>query len=319
MSLKKTGAFYCIAAGLFALAASISYFANRLVKINENLPTILQEVQLTQDKFDPLLSEVTEIRLLIPDVLTQIDSLQTQIPLIIESISSIQQAIPDSIKEVEKITAQMPALLEEVTAIRTQTIPLLLDEVSALRTETIPNLLQETEKFRSATIPSILSESSEIRTLVPGIIHEVEQVRTDIPVYLDRADELTENMRTVGREASEGAVAGIFTGIIKSPLSFFPGLRRNTEEPPEEKASDFETARSLTQELVKGKDGDSRDWQNLADNHHGTITRVSTTAAGVITLDLKIWDTDEKMLEHNEYTIRQLDDSSWELVELIEH
>jgi len=113
---------------------------------------------------------------------------------------------------------------------------------------------------------------------VPEILKEVETTRKSIPPLMDRADALIEKARVAGKEASEGAVTGIFTGIIKAPFALIGGAGESIASVPDKYEKDFndddygmieETTLNL---LNNGAEGDSKKWANPDTDNRGTAT-----------------------------------------------
>jgi uncharacterized protein YoxC len=255
---KKEIATYTLAGGLFAVAIAIGYFGYVLTQINASLPGILDEVQVTQDKFEPVLNEVTEIRLLVPGIVEEVELVRQTISPFIDEVGLIREQIPGIMEEVRHIRRQIPEITTDVDAIVAQ-IPPILEEVAAIRTETIPPLLAEVASIRTETIPPI--------------IDRVEAIHEDMPGYFDRADRLVAEARVAGQQASEGAVSGLFTGIIKAPLSLVSGvgnaLGRKIEATDEDRKLALRAAEIVLQSDIKGT---SETFENPKTEFTGTIT-----------------------------------------------
>jgi hypothetical protein len=143
-----------------------------------------------------------------------------------------------------QINASLPGILDEVAAIRTETIPPLLAEVVSIRTETIP-----------------------------PIIDQIEAIHEDMPGYFDRADRLVAEARVAGQQASEGAVTGMFTGIIKAPMSLVSGVGNALGREIEATDEDRELAlRAVEIVLQSDKKGTSETFENPKTEYTGTIT-----------------------------------------------
>ena len=87
-----------------------------------------------------------------------------------------------------------------------------------------------------------------------------------------------------GQEASEGAVTGLFTGIIRAPFSLVADAGRGFSGLTEEEAKIFNDKDfSLVQQaslylLNNGSKGDKREWKNKDSGNHGIVqlTRIYT-------------------------------------------
>lgn len=99
-----------------------------------------------------------------------------------------------------------------------QTLPEMTDEIRKARAAVQP-ALDEVQIIRRS-IPDYFDRADLIvSNAVPPVLHEAERMRESIPHYLDRLESLATGMRQAGRQASEGAVAGVFTGILNAPRS----------------------------------------------------------------------------------------------------
>lgn len=270
---KKEISTYVLAGGFFALALAISYFAFVLVEVKNALPEIVDGIKEAEDKFQPILDEVAEIRMLVPGIVNEVEQVRLTIPPIVKEVENIRGEIPVILAEVGEIRKQIPEITKDVEAIVAQ-IPPILKEVEALRTQTIPPILEEVAALRTQTIPPILDEVAAIRTTtIPPILDQVESIHGDIPGYFDRADRIVAEAKTAGQEASEGAVKGVFTGIIKAPMSLVSGLGGamggKIEATPEDTEIALQAAAIVFQ---SDKKGTSQSFENPETDLSGTIT-----------------------------------------------
>jgi hypothetical protein len=223
---------YALSLGLLALAGSIVYFAITAARIFDALPTALADLRETAIIVEPVFEDISRITDLIPNM--------------IEEVAAVRG-------EVQAVREQVPVIIEEVEQVRAQ-IPVVLDEVKAVR----------------ETVPPILKEMQSVRELMPAVLKEVADTREALPGTLDRVDELLEQAAGVGQQASEGAVKGVFAGVIKAPFSWMSGgsWRSNKELSDEEIVLLEESVRKL---LIRNEPGAVERWVHKGTRASGTV------------------------------------------------
>ena len=238
----KTAAQFAMSFALVCLSVSIAYFTYEMARIGQHLPEILTRVDHTTQEVGPIVDEVAEIRKLVPEILTQVDETRKMIPPILE--------------EVEQTRKQIPPILYEVKAVRKE----------------IPSILASTDKA-SAAVVTISKEVEATRPLISDAIKEVETTRESIPPMMDRADQMIERARVAGQQASEGAVTGIFTGILSAPFVVMgDALGLSEEEAKNFTKKDHELFDVAVSELLNvGEEGDTKDWNNPDSGVSGKI------------------------------------------------
>ena len=233
MPIEKITTFsrFAFSFSLVCLAAAIAYFSWSLINVSKNIA--------------PILNQVDDSAVLIQDIIEQVDDVNQQIPDILERVDAINRQIPNILETVDKVNASIPLITEETAAIRNE-VPAILEETAAIRGE----------------IPAILDEVAEVRTLVPNVVEEVGLVRESIPPTLDRVDDLIENARRAGREVTEGATTGVFTGIIKMPFSLAKGIGNTIFPGMDVSEKDRkEVVKKIQQLANSGQPGDSVTWK----------------------------------------------------------
>ena len=95
---------YLSAAGMFALAAALVYFTCELASLARHVPDVVNSVDRTVDKIDPIINEVSIITSLVPPIL--------------EEVAATRKAVVPAIDEYAKTNAQLPRILEHGTAHR---------------------------------------------------------------------------------------------------------------------------------------------------------------------------------------------------------
>lgn len=301
---SKLLASYVLSAALFSLAGAIVYFTVTLVRVAVGVPAILELVQVTQEKVDPIVDEVTEIRKLVPTILEEVEQIRLTV-------------LPPVLDEVAKIRGHLPAILEESADIR-QSIPPILEEVAGYR-EQISPILERVDNIQSQ-IPAIITEVENVRETIPAILEEVEAMRFTMPELMDEAEQLMDDAEKLvtevhgaGRKASEGAVTGIFSGILKAPFRLVSALH----VPQLTKEDEAIIIQEATILVDTGKRRSKRNWENKKSGRKGTITILSIDTSSdqkCLVLRTTVYKR-EKKLGEGDISVCQQEDGTWALVE----
>jgi len=234
--------------------------------------------------------------------------------------------VPPILKEVELTRKQIPAVLNEVGAVRKE-VPAVLDEVAAVRKE-IPAILVSVNKA-SESVVVISKEIEATRPLVPLILKEVETTRESIPPMMADADKLIDKARIAGREASQGAVTGIFKGIISAPFVLLGDagsrlLGVSDEHADKFTEEDYEIVKALSIVLLnEGEVGDKKEWKNPNSSNQGSVELLEIYADenalyeaedGCRTLEIIAFHIDEKISDV-ERSLCKNDDDKWDFDE----
>ncbi|MDX1335667.1 MAG: hypothetical protein R3312_07775 [Gammaproteobacteria bacterium] len=258
---KRDAATYILAASIFSLAGALVYFAYQASMISSQIPAILDSVEKTSEKVGPVVTEVAKIREQIPEILAEVEEVRKLVPPILEEVAQTRNAIPP--------------ILNEVAATR-QAIPPILKETEQLRNE-LPEVLKSVNNVSWALVQTN-KQLESYRPLAPEAIKEIQLTREAIDPTLDRLDRMIERARVAGREASEGAVTGVFTGILAAPFRIvggigdsFSGLSKDEAEYFSE--SELAEYREKGGELLRtGKEGDTTKWQSDTSDARGEFT-----------------------------------------------
>lgn len=246
---------YLFSLSLFALAGSIVYFTYQVAIVSKQIPDILHSINATSEKVEPIIGDVGQIIELVPDIL----------------------------KEVEETRKMIPSILNEVEQTRNQ-IPAVLKESEAIRGE-LPALLASADKASDA-VADVSKQVEATRPLIPEFLKEVKATRESIPPMMDRADEMIEKARVAGKEASEGAVTGFFSGIITAPFALVGDAGRNISGMSEVEAKNYtEKDFQLNQDvslilLNNGEPGDEQMWKNVDSGNRGVVHLSNTYSKG---------------------------------------
>jgi surface antigen/archaellum component FlaC len=237
---------YLLALSLFALATSIAYFTYEMAMVSKQIPDILMRIDSTTEKVEPVIADVGEIIDLVPGILKEVEE--------------IRKIIPPILSEVEQTRKQIPAVLKESGAIRGE----------------LPAVLASADKA-SAAVADISKQVEATRPLIPEVLKEVETTRESIPPMMDRADKLIEKARVAGKEASQGAVTGLFSGIIKAPFELVGDAGRGISGLTKQEAKqytdkDFQLNQTASLVLLNNASlGDEQEWENTESGNHGIV------------------------------------------------
>jgi len=286
---------YILSLSLFAFAAALIYFTIEIASISKQIPDILDSVNETSDKIEPVIHEAGNLIDLVPDIL----------------------------QEVEQVRRLVPPILEEVALTREQ-IPAVLDEVAAVRKE-IPAMLVSADKA-SESVVVISKEIEATRPLVPLVLKEVETTRESIPPMMAEADKLIDKARVAGKEASQGAVTGIFKGIISAPFVLLGDaggrlLGVSDEDADKFTEEDFEIVKAISITLLnEGVVGDKKEWKNANSSNRGSVELLDIYTDedssygeedGCRTLDIITYHQDDKISDV-ERSLCKNEDDKWD-------
>ena len=298
---------YLLSLSLFALAGSIVYFTYQITVVSKQIPDILLRIDDTSEKIEPIIKDVGQI----------IDL----VPLILKEVEETRKSIPPILKEVEQTRKMIPPILEQVELTRKQ-VPAVLKESEAIRGE-LPAVLSSADKA-SAAVSDVSSQIEATRPLIPEVLKEVETTRESIPPMMDRADELIEKARVAGKEASEGAVTGLFTGLITAPFALVGDAGKSITGMTEEEAKlldekDFNYVEKASLYLLNnGVKGEERKWNNTDSGNHGTLILTEIYSEGeyaeIDCRSLKIQSyKKDKLIKEITRSFCKDDDGKWNL------
>ena len=289
----KLIASYLMSLSLFALAGSIIYFTYQVAMVSKQIPDILLRIDTTSEKVEPIIGDVGQIIELVPGIL----------------------------KEVEETRKMIPPILKEVELTRNQ-IPAVLKESEALRGE-LPAVLASADKA-SGAVTDISKQVEATRPLIPEVLKEVKATRESIPPMMDRADVLIEKARVAGKEASEGAVTGVFSGIIRAPFELMSDAGKSISGMTDEEAKqytnkDFQLNEQASLNLLNnGSKGDEKKWKNPESGNRGVLVLSDIYSQGEYseidcrTLNIKFYK-DGKLHKEKNRSFCKNEDGKWAL------
>lgn len=301
MSDKRTVASYLLSISIFSLAAALFYFTLEVSRLVNEVPMVVGGIETISTKIEPIINQIDKVQMLVKPILSE--------------VAEVRKQIPSILKEVKQTRALVNPILKEVK----------------LNRELVPSILKEVKQTREI-VPSILTEVKQTRALVPPILKEVKQTRESIPALLAGADEVVVKAAKIGKSASEDAVAGLFTGLIKAPFKIVGGagsMLFGSSDPDVNKltALDHKIIKDkLNEILTSGKKGETETWKNAESGRRGSITLLNIESDETIDEDadedteedecrefnVKIWLKD-KLESHTLITACLSDGDEWEV------
>lgn len=244
---KREAATYVLAASIFSLAGALVYFAYHASLIGAQIPAIVDSIDDTADTVHPIVAEVAGIREQIPAILNEVEEVRKLVPPVLAEVKATRQTIPPILKESEQLRADLPEVLKSVN--------------------NVSWAVSQTNKQLKAYQP-----------IVPEALEEIRLTREAIDPALDRVDVLIAKAGQAGREASEGAVTGVFTGILTAPFRMVGGIGTSITGLTQDEAKHFNETelaeyRKTAGELINsGTEGDSSEWKSSDSNARGKFT-----------------------------------------------
>ncbi len=300
---------YLLSLSLFSLAAAIVYFTYQVAIVSKQIPDILLSIDKSSDKVEPIVDEVSEIVALLPPILKEVEESRKLIPPMLKEIEQTRKMIPLILEQVEQTRQQVPAVLKESKAIRGELPEILASADKA--TVALADAAQQVE----ATLP-----------LIPDVLKEVETTRESIGPMMDRADGLIEKARVAGKQASQGAVSGFFSGLIMAPFALVADVSKSivglsTKEAKifTEKDLELNTQAALIL-LNNGSKNEKRKWSSAETDNHGIVALTEIYSQGEFseidcrTLAFKMYDG-ENLIKNVSRSFCKNEEGKWDLNE----
>ena len=307
MNKTTAVATYALSAGLLAVAGALAYFTFELSRIHRDLPAILEQVEHTSGKVDPILVEMMEIRRLVPPILTEVAAVREEMPSILNEIESTRTLVPSIVEEVEETRRLIPSILKEVEASRAA-IPDILKAVDAAASS-LDRTNREVEAIRQQ-IPDVLQRVEAIR-------QEIEATRTSLPATLDRVDELVAKAGAAGQKATEGAVTGVFTGVITAPFRALVGLGQVVGgDGIILEGEDLKIATDAAIALAASEKGSEKAWNNPGSGRHGRfalLDKYRSSDKECVTMKHQFWEGEKLIVDRVFNACHKDGASTWEL------
>jgi surface antigen len=162
--------------------------------------------------------------------------------------------------------------------------------------------------------------------LIPDLLKEIETTRESIPVMMKQADILIDKARVASKEASQGAVTGLFKGIITAPFVLVSDVGKAISGVSGEQAKafsekDFDMIENTSLSLLaNGSEGDVVNWKNPDTGNYGTVKLVSIYTRGEFaeyecrTLRIKSFNNDRE-ISNAERSLCRNDEGKWDFDE----
>jgi surface antigen len=240
---------------------------------------VSQHIEPTLEEVKAIRLEITEVRKLVPDILAEVAEVRKQVPVVVAEVAEVRQQIPPILSRVELINQQVVPILQRI------------DKTVAVVDDTqrqIPQILTTADN----AIVALNKTREEVVPLVPRVLEEIKLTRDKVDPTLDRVDDLVEDVYfksldaigtagSAGKEASEGAVKGFFTGLIKLPFELVGTLAS-----PIVNSIDKDVAKQLTEKDIElmaeaGKRAvesnrvdRERRWKNPDSGNSGSMTLI---------------------------------------------
>jgi hypothetical protein len=268
--------------GIFSVLPSVT---GEMREVRELISNHADDLQGIQDQISDILDEAAAVRGLVPPVLEEMAEVRGEIPPILDEAAAVRALVPSVLEEMAEVREQIPLILDEVAAVREQ-IPPMLDEVAAVRQQ------------------------------IPPILVEVRETRADLYQLLDQAEQVVVSAEGAGRKASEGAVTGIMTGIIKAPFSVAKSLGRGLfggiDLTNAEMEAIWEAGRAV---LDTGIVGETRRWENKQTQLYGYATLKAAdnnSEERCSTVNFRGWKKGKEYFDKDAFMCLK-SDGSWEL------
>ncbi len=140
------------------------------------------------------------------------------------------------------------------------------EEVKQVRTQ-LPNMIE-----------NVTEEVEQVRLIVPDVLEESQALRDTVPPSMSRAEALMTRAEGLAQSAGEDAVAGLFTGIIKTPVSFLSSVSKKTQSVLGLGDKDVHAVQKAALDLLNsGEIKKSQNWENPSSGSKGTITLLDQT------------------------------------------
>lgn len=246
-------AMYFSSFAMLMLACALVYFTVELARIAGYVPGVVNTVDRTVEKIDPIIDEVGEVSRIVPPILQEVAEIRVMIPAILDEVGQTRAAISPAIREYAKTNEQIPRIIDEYAATREMLpdiLPGLLktaDNVSfAVVTVTKEiganrDLLDDAQKTADKTadalviiakqveasqpmLPDMLKSADNASNAVVVISKEIEAIRPLLPQILAEVEKTremvppaldkAERLVSNARQAAKEASKGATSGFL---------------------------------------------------------------------------------------------------------
>lgn len=232
--------------GLLAVASALVYFSYTLSLVNQSVPAILAQAEITLDKVDPVLAQVEATR---------------------RNIAAVHQQIPPVLEEVKAVRQQIPPVLKEVAALR-QALPPMIDTTA----KSIHEASVTVDKLEPH-IPQVLEEVRETREAMPELMTRAETLVANA----GKAGREASSGAVVGFFG--GIISAPFRIIGGIGKGFANAIGLTAESGFTEQ--DIKLAEDATNKAIrKAAIGNAVEWENTDSNNRGTVTLLEQHVVG---------------------------------------
>jgi len=127
-------------------------------------------------------------------------------------------------------------------------------------------------------IETITQEVEQVRLIMPEVLEESQALRDSLPPNMSRAEDLMTRAEGLAQTAGEDAVAGLFTGILKTPVSFISNVGKKTQSVLGLGDKDVHVVENAVLALLNSGDiKKTQNWENPSSGSKGTITLLDQT------------------------------------------
>jgi ABC-type transporter Mla subunit MlaD len=209
---------FAIAASVFALAISLAYFTFEFSRLATYVPEVIESVDQTVDKIDPIIAQVDTISGLVPSILQETAEIRVLIPSVLEQVENTNSTLRPAIEEYAKTNEQLPRILEEYTATR------------ELLPEMLPGILKTADNVSFAVV-TVTREVGANRELLPEISKTADKTAQALVIFAEQVEEiqpmLPDMMKTAG-DASNAII--IVSSEIEQLRPLIPDILAEVEQ-----------------------------------------------------------------------------------------
>lgn len=247
---KSSAASYVLSASICMLAGSFCYMAYTVADFTKEVPGFVKQMSDLNENGKKGLEYL-------PTADKRIVEVNATLADITKELEGVRKLTPDVMKEFAKTREMVPSVLKRVDKAQEQ-----FDQMH----KDMPMVL-ETIKEVNGSVSLMAKESANFRPVLGEFSSQIKQTRAEIPTYFREAHGLIEAADQVGSKASEGAVAGIFSGILKSPFnvvkSFVTGKKELTEQ-------DHAMIKEAGRQTLRS--GEKSFWDNQKSGSRGSVS-----------------------------------------------
>ena len=227
------------------LAIAISLLAAALWRIGGNLPALNQNLDRISSIGEAVSGDV-------PEVIEVANRYEPHIDPLLKEMAAYRQVLPEVLTRIDALNARLAAIEAQ-----------------------LPKALEHADRA--------LVESRAWRPISAQIVDEAQAWRTGIPDYLSRSEQLVARARSIGAEASSGALTGLVTGTLSLPFRALTNVgslidkrslsaRKLTDEDRSNlSAAAIALLQQPQQKLAR--------WSSTASGHSGTVVIMSSTVS----------------------------------------